>query len=332
MSTPDTLPNTYRYGTVDPSKLHVITMISNPVRFSSRYKLWEEFNERMRRCGVSLWTAELQLGARPFAITDPTNPRHIQLRGRDELWAKENCLNVLARHLPDDWEYIAWVDADVEFVGWTNPGDWAMEAIDMLQVYQVIQLWQTATDLGPTGEALQTFESFMSRYIAEGAMHPENAYHEWHPGFAWACTREAWEGMGGLFDVGVAGAGDRHMALALVGQAALSYHKDAPKEYIRAIHEWEQRQLPAVRMDVGFMKGHLIHYWHGKKKDRRYWDRWQILNDTNFNPGIDLVPNYQGVYELSRRGVTQEDFAKSVRLRDLLRYYFRSRNEDSVDL
>lgn len=325
-------PETYRYGTVNPSKLHVITMISNPVRFSSRYRLWEEFNERMRRCGVSLWTAELQLGARPFAITDPTNPRHIQLRGRDELWAKENCLNVLARHLPDDWEYVAWVDADVEFVGWKHPGDWAMEAIDMLQVYQVIQLWQTATDLGPTGEALQTFQSFMSRYIAEGAMHPETVYHEWHPGFAWACTREAWEAMGGLFDVGVAGAGDRHMALALVGQAALSYHKDAPEPYRRAVLDWERRQLPSIRMDVGFMKGHLIHYWHGKKKDRRYWDRWEILNETDFNPGVDLVPNYQGIYELSRRGIKEEDFARSVRLRDLLRHYFRVRNEDSIDL
>lgn len=307
-------------------------MISNPVRYTSRYRLWEEFNERMNRAGVNLWTAELQLGSRPFVITDPNNCRHIQLRGRDEIWAKENCLNVLSRHLPDDWEYIAWIDADIEFVGWKNPGDWVYEAIDMLQVYQVIQLWQTATDLGPNGEALQTHHSFMSRYIEEGAMHPESAYHEWHPGFAWACTREAWDGMGGLLDIGVAGAGDRHMALAFVGQAELSYHPKAPKAYKRAILNWERRQLPAIRMDVGFMKGHIVHYWHGKKKDRRYWDRWQILNDTRFDPGLDLVPNYQGVYELSMRGTTDEDFKNSIRLRDLLRHYFRCRNEDSIDL
>jgi hypothetical protein len=307
-------------------------MISNPVRFSSRYRLWEEFAERMRFSGVTLWTAELQLGARPFAITKADNPRHIQLRGRDEIWAKENSLNVLARHLPDDWEYVAWIDADVEFVGWKEPGDWAKEAIDMLQVFQVVQLWQTASDLGPSGECLNTHMSFMSRYINQGAVYPEGEYHEWHPGFAWACTREAWDSMGGLLDFGVAGAGDRHMALAFVNQVEKSYHPKAPKAYRQAILDWQRRQLPSIRMDVGAMKGHLIHYWHGKKRDRRYWDRWQIINETDFNPRVDLTPNYQGIYELSLRGKESEDFDKSVRLRDLLRHYFRSRNEDSVDL
>ena len=113
MNLQKSFPISYRYGTVDPARMHVVSMISNPVRFSSRYQLWVEFNERMKTAGVNLWTAELQLGSRPFVITDANNCRHIQLRGKDELWAKENCLNVLVRHLPDDWEYVAWVDADV---------------------------------------------------------------------------------------------------------------------------------------------------------------------------------------------------------------------------
>lgn len=319
-----------RYGTFEPKQLHVITMISNPVRYSTRYKLWREFNERMTAAGVTLWTLELQLGARPFEITDPSNPRHFQMRGRDELWAKENALNALVTKLPEEWEYLAWIDADVDFVGRTN--EWPIETIHALQTYQVVQMWETATDLGPTGQALQTHKSFMSQYLKNGAMHPETAYHEWHPGFAWAINREAFDSMGGLMDFGVAGAGDRHMALAFINQAHLSYHPQAPEGYRRAIMNWQKRQLPSIRMDVGCMPGHLLHYWHGKKKDRRYWDRWQIINDTGFDPEVDLARNAQGIYELSQRGVDKEDFEKSVRLRDLLRHYFRCRNEDSVDL
>lgn len=321
-----------RYGTFQPENLHVITMISNPVRYQSRYRLWREFNERMTAAGVSLWTMELQLGMRPFEITDPINhSRHFQVRGRDELWAKENALNVLARHLPESWEYLAWIDADVEFVG-KYAKSWPTEIIHALQVYDVIQPWETATDLGPDGQALATYKSFCSQYIKSGAMHPETSYHEWHPGFAWACTRDAFDAMGGFFEHGVAGAGDRHMALSFVNQAHLSYHPEAPEAYKRSILEWQKRQLPKIRKDIGYMPGHLIHYFHGKKKDRRYWDRWQIINETNFNPQLDLAHNYQGILELSHRGIESEDFDKSVRLRDLLRAYFRQRHEDSIDL
>lgn len=320
-----------RYGSFDPANLHVITMISNPVRYESRYRLWREFNERMRACGVSLWTLELQLGARPFVITEPDNPHHFQLRGRDEIWAKENALNALVTKLPDSWEYLAWIDADVEFVG-GHARTWPVEVMHALQTYQVIQLWETATELGPQGQALANYRSFCSQYIKGGALHPETAYHEWHPGYAWAINRDAWDAMGGLFEHGVAGAGDRHMALSFIGKAELSYHPEAPEAYKRCILEWQQRQLPSIRKDVGYMPGHLIHYWHGKKRDRRYWDRWQIINDTQFNPYVDLVRNAQGIFELSPRGVTADDFDKSVRLRDLLRHYFRSRHEDSIDL
>ena len=83
------------YGSVDTSKFHVITMISNPSRFKRRWELYKVFQDYMRSCGVEPWTIELAMGASNFEITDPTNPRHFQVRYFDEIWAKENALNVL---------------------------------------------------------------------------------------------------------------------------------------------------------------------------------------------------------------------------------------------
>ena len=67
-------------------KLHVVTCISNPVRFKSRYKLYREFAHRMKNePDVIHWTIELAFGDRPFEITDADNPHHMQVRSNDEL-------------------------------------------------------------------------------------------------------------------------------------------------------------------------------------------------------------------------------------------------------
>ena len=40
----------------------------------------------------------------------------------------------------------------------------------------------------------------------------------WHPGYAWAMTRQAYEKIGGLYDVGVLGSGDSIMALSFINK------------------------------------------------------------------------------------------------------------------
>jgi hypothetical protein len=298
-------------------------MISNPANFSSRYRLFKNFEQYILQHTPNLWVCELQLGDRPFAITDANNPRHIQLRHWDELWHKECALNIAISRLPDDWETVGWIDADTEFL----QKDWIGDTLHQLQVYKIVQMFDTAIDLGPDNQVLQTHKSFMGQYIKKGAVHPETAYGEWHPGYAWAARREAIDDIGGLFDKGILGAGDRHMALAFCGKAELSFHPKTTSAYQQAIMEYQDRCWTSLRRDVGYVPGSLIHMFHGKKKDRRYWDRWQILINNDYRPNIDLKRNSYGVYQL------HDDMTlRSVRLRDEIRAYFRQRNENSIDL
>lgn len=277
----------------------------------------------MKLAGVNLWTIEVQLGDRPFAITDAANPRNIQLRHWSELWHKENALNIAISRLPSDWETVAWVDADIEFI---RP-DWVEETLHQLQVYQIVQMFETAVDLGPTGQTISVHKSFMSQYINKGALFPETGYLEWHPGFCWAARREAIDAIGGLYDRAILGAGDRHMALAFVGQAQKSFHPDTSSDYQRSIMLFQERCWSSLRRDVGFVNGTVLHYWHGRKKDRRYYDRWQILVDNAYIPWKDVKANSYGILEL------HDDFSERfIRLRDEIRAYMRSRSEDSIDL
>ena len=142
-------------------KFHVVTVVSNPVMYKSRYRLFKKFEQHMKASGVQhLHVIEVQNGNRAFQVTEEGNPYHTQLRTQDEIWVKENGLNLaiqrLARSFPD-WKYVAWIDADVEF---TRP-DWIEKTINELQVNKFVQLFQTAVDLGPTGHAMHTHNGFV---------------------------------------------------------------------------------------------------------------------------------------------------------------------------
>lgn len=306
---------------MDATKLHVICMISNPVRYASRYELFRQFQKHMRDSGVQLWTCEVQHGSRPFAITDAHDPYALQLRTQTELWHKENALNLMAARLPHDWQYVAWIDADIEF----SRKDWVSETLHQLQNYAVVQLFQNAVDLGPSGEHLQSHTGFGYSYVAGRPR--GKGYTHWHPGYAWAMRRSAWDAMGCLFDKAILGAGDNHMAYAWIGEVLKSVDGGVSGPYFDALRGYQEQCERWVRRDLGFVPGTILHHWHGKKRQRFYESRWKILTETAFDPFRDLKEDYQGLYQFADHGDR-----RSVELRDRIKGYFRSRNEDSVDV
>jgi hypothetical protein len=136
--------------------LYVVTPIFNQIRYKSRWKLYERFAQSVKAAGAVLVTAELAYGERHHALqagisqhevplygSAPTKAtefhkarttdNHIYLRFRtdDEVWFKENLINRAVAALPEDWKYMAWVDADIEFA---RP-NWVGETIHQLQHY-----------------------------------------------------------------------------------------------------------------------------------------------------------------------------------------------------
>lgn len=300
--------------------LHVIAVINNFVRFQRRYELYWKFKQHMESCkNVVLYTCEVAFGDRPFMVTSSDNPRHLQLRTEDELWIKENTINLMVQRLPLNWRYMAWIDADVEFLN----KDFAIETIHALQHHRIVQMFETAINMGPDGEAIGTVTSFMSRYIKNPDISYNTSYAgTWHPGFAWACTREAMDGMGGLIDFAILGAGDHHMALAWIGEIDKSCHGRMHPNYKKKLKRFEKRCERVIKRDVGYVKGTIVHGWHGRFKNRRYGERWAILVDNNFDPDEDIKYNSQGL-------LVFDD--EKVGLRDGIRAYFRQRNEDGVE-
>jgi hypothetical protein len=126
-----------------------------------------------------------------------------------------------------------------------------------------------------------------------------------------------------MIDFAAVGSADYHMAAGLIGKIERTVHAPELTVYIQRLKGWQERALRNIQKDVGYMPGTIHHYWHGKKVNRQYLDRWQILVRNKFNPDYDLSADDQGIINLT---------GNKPELRDQLRIYFQQRNEDSVDL
>lgn len=309
-------------------RLPVVVTVTNPVQYRSRYHLFTEFFlPGMDRPDVDLKVVEVAFASRPFVVTEAGNPNHLQLRSDCELWTKEASLNqAFLRLLPPDWTKAAWIDGDVRF----QNVNWVRDTMDQLDRYDVVQMFEHAVDLSPDAGFVGKHTGFMASYHAylrgKGDSGTGGAYGgSWHSGFAWALTRRAWDAMGGLPSFCILGSADRHLACALIGEVERTFgHLTPDTSYRTKLSILQERLEVLIRRNVGYVPGMLLHGWHGRKKDRGYGSRPAILKKHAFCPERHLMFDGQGLPRWSPMA--------PFGLRDDVRAYMTSRNEDSLDL
>ena len=138
-------------------------------------------------------------------------------------------------------------------------------------------------------------------------------------GYAWAITRDAYDRIGGLFELGGMGSGDHHMALALIGHADASMPGGTGDAYRAEVKRWEARAVRHINGNIGYVPGTIEHLFHGRKIDRAYETRWQMFVQHGFDPLDDLKRNSHGVFEFAQN---------KPELRHDFDLYLHARNED----
>jgi hypothetical protein len=327
-------------STFNPRDLHVILPYSNHLRFQSRYHLFLETIEHMLNSGVTLYVVELAHGDRRHVLQLPPDVIHIKVRTRDEMWHKENQLNIGCRAaLANGAHYLAWPDGDITFL---EP-HWATETIEALQSHAVVQLWHHAIDLDQNSNIVPDEgrrlinTSFCSTWVTQlrngGGYHTPPAQADYgmtkfdrpngHPGYGWACTRDAYLGLDGLLDFAILGSADYLMAMAFVNLLphAVAMMGDIQPGYRRRLLDFQDRCTATIKCNIGFVPGTVAHGWHGPKAKRGYLTRPRILVDSHFDPDFDLVMGDDGLYRFAR---------ENMPLRDGVRNYFKNREEDQL--
>jgi hypothetical protein len=300
-------------------RLHVIAVVSNPCNFKIRYKLTNEFIKRMKKePDVTLYVVELAYNDQEFAITSADNPNHLQLRGQIPLWHKENMINLgVRRLLPANWKAFAWIDADVEF----DSAHWASDTLKLLNSggKDFVQLFTHCIDMNFDQQILNVFTGFGYQCCQQFKKGSDLNY--WHPGFAWACNRKAYEQMGGIFQEGILGSGDNIMCHTFIKKAPESLKKGMCQGYIDFVKEYQDK---TEGLQLGYVTGTIRHHFHGKKINRKYYEREDYLIKYKFNPRTFIEENKDGL--LVPTAACPTEFVD-----DILKY-FKDRNEDEMVL
>lgn len=298
------------------SKLNVIIVVSNPCQFASRYILAREFIKRFEseEINVNLYIVEMIYPKQQFLVTDKNNKNHLQLKADIPLWHKENMINIgIRKLLPKDWKAVAWIDADIEF---ENPS-WALDTLKILNgTKDIVQIFSHCIDSNQLGTANTIFQSFGYKYTKEEP-YSCNGINYWHPGFGWACTRKAYEKMGGLVEIAILGSGDNIMAYSLINKVLKSINNNSSDDYKNILLDFQNK---VMHFRLGYVPGVIKHYFHGSKKNRKYTERWLILVNHNYSPSLHVKKNKDGI--LIPTKVCPAEMLNEIYT------YFKERNED----
>ncbi len=293
--------------------LHVISVVSNICEYKRRWQLFNEYIERMNKYpNIKLYIVELAYGNQDFHVTSPTNPQHLQLRTQFALWHKENLINIgIRKLLPANWNTVAWIDGDIEF---ENP-NWAIDTLKILTKFDVVQLFTTCFDLNQHNIPMSIWQGFGYKFCNGEKYEPIRGINYWHSGYAWACTRNYFEKVGGLYDKGILGSGDYIMTQGYLGKCGFGN-----KTLVEFRDDINKYTVGFDKVKVGYIPTNIKHYFHGLKANRKYSERNQILTKYHYDPNVHLKYNEYGI-------LVPTEYMSMEFLIDIYNY-FRERNED----
>ena len=297
-------------------KLNVILVISNPCLYATRYVLLREFVKRIKEEeeNVNLFIVELIYENQKFIVTDSKNKNHLQIKCKTPLWHKENMVNIgVKKLLPKNYKAFAWIDADIEFENTT----WALDTLKILNGSKdVVQLFSHCVDMNKDKSTLNVFNSFGYSFCKQ-KKYIKKTLDYWHPGYAWAITRKAYEKIGGLYDKGILGSGDNIMAFSFINKAENTTNSKYSKDHNDSILEFQKK---AKVLRLGYVPGVIRHYYHGSKKNRNYTERGSVLIKYSFSPIKHIAYDNNGIL------VPTVEFSEEFKS-DIMNY-FRERKED----
>lgn len=313
--------------------LYVIFATFNPERSRNLMRYPLEFTKYIINAGAIAYHIEATFGHRSEVYVEHISDRHIiiHVRTPTQVWLKENLQNVAMSYLPANAKYIACVDPDIRFLR----DDIVGEIIQQLQHFDVVQCFTKAWDMNKDFEVFSLSYGFVHDWlngVPRQKPHCDYYYshggkfNRYHTGYAWAYRREALDALGGLIDIGILGSGDNHSAHCLIGEWEKSVNMGVTADYKDVLKTWQDRALKYVKKNIGYVKGDIVHKWHGAKSTRGYKSRWQILVEEKFSPKTDIKKDINGIWQL----VTESE--RQIRLKTKIREYFRSRDDDGTDM
>jgi len=302
------------------ASLWAVACYFNPARFAIAYENYKRFRSAL---GAPLLVVELSRDG-SFELRDDDADIVVRAQSASVLWHKENLLNVGIRHLPAECTQVCWIDADVI----ASDADWPAKTSALLEQCQLVQpfsrVWRLAKD--------QTLDEAIARRNEPPQIGVKNGHFETgaaaavlahgpaaledigSTGFMWAAPRGLIQQLT-LFDRMIVGAGD-----AILAKAAFGLRHEPLDPYPRlaaAAERWAKPFHDAVGPKVGYLDQPIYHLWHGELRDRKYRQRYAILE--GYDPDADVGYDSHGILQWT---TDKSDLHRNMEA------YFKDRKED----
>lgn len=284
--------------------LAVVTCHWNPAGWANLRRNYLRFLHEMAWWGLPTFSAEVAFAGQAF----PTSDAFLQIEAGDQhrLWQKERLINRVVELLPDCYDQVAWIDADVLFLDHC----WPDRVSDMLQEHPVVQLWDSwhCTDhAGRVTEVLRSVGDRGERYTSK---------EQSSPGGAWAARRDVFP----LYDRMIVGSGDAMMLEAWIGQRKSTCMERSTPAMAADYAAWSAEAYEKVAGDIAVLPGHTVHLYHGSRRRRQYRDRWEPVIAAGYDPRRHVTIDDTGLLAWTDEAPQQ--------LRSWVAGYFGSRQED----
>jgi hypothetical protein len=257
---------TVSYWSPRRSDLDVILCHYNPAGWKTPPRLFFEVCESLVSSGVEPLVLQVVRQNQSPAPTPP-GVRAEAMQSDSVLFLKENLWNLAAGMTSRP--KMLFLDADV-FFSRRDIFDATSEALDECDV---IQPFSAAAWLSKDN-AIELVREPSAMAIRQGE---QPLLGRFHPGFAWAMTKEFFARCGGFYDRHPLGGGDAAWVFAMTpGVPRLpksENHAFAETPSYRAYRE----QMLSLKPTVGTLRGTVYHKWHGSRDNRKYEERYRFM-------------------------------------------------------
>lgn len=221
--------------------------------------------------GVEAVLAQVaQPGQKPQPV--PSGITSLVFESSDAMFFKENLWNLAARSCVA--EKLLFLDTDLVF----SAPDVIEQTAALLDRTDIAQPFGTAVWHDRDGKIANARRS--SSFAISRGYEPSARYY--HPGFAWAMTRRAFDFLGGLYDRHILGGGDIALTYSLdLRWVGVDLRARNPNDaHFAASPSYGQYRMRAANLclRVGCLENvDAIHQWHGDVDNRQYCSRGTYL-------------------------------------------------------
>jgi len=299
---------------------YVICIMYNPARSRSRIKLYLNFKRQMEQSGVKLITLECTYDNAPFALTrENYEPHNIQVSTSGSFFQKEALVNLAISKLPLDAKYAVWCDCEVAFQNTT----WVHDTIKALHIFKIVQPFDDAVLLNIKNEEIKKVKGFAAQLYDKHDMDKEAMEESTIScGFAWGFRVGTLKEIGGLVDFSPLGNCDKIMAYCLAKRIDDYIPQGLSPGFKDSLKSWQKKATGAFSAGIGFIPGSVRVAWSTARKDKKNFDKWEILEKNGFDPKNDLFRENNLLYVLDDQ---------KIKLREDLRNHFEYLNGEMLE-